>query len=231
MKKTHPTMERVFEQTGLDPTELANAINTSPQNVTNWSSRGISKKGAMDVSRVFGISVDWILSGRETAETAGYKDIQGKDKRLHKIMKVEGYKPLPVSEKELKSFTTRVLDWNSAGKLIEDEVDEFVPKPFELSDDGFALVVHGQSMVGKFNPKDMIYVEVGVEESELTNEDFVVVRHKDEDDAILREVVIGDGSNKYIKPSNPKWHDQTLVNIKDGYTLIGRVIGKYVRFI
>ena len=63
MSDTHPTMARVFEQTGLEPSALALKINASPQNITNWSKRGISKKGAMNVSQEFGLSLDWILTG------------------------------------------------------------------------------------------------------------------------------------------------------------------------
>lgn len=68
MNDTHPTMARVFEKTGLEPTELALAINMSPQNITNWSKRGISKAGAIAFSNKFKISLDWILTGKGEAD-------------------------------------------------------------------------------------------------------------------------------------------------------------------
>ena len=68
MNDTHPTMARIFEKTGLDPTELALAINMSPQNITNWSKRGVSKTGAIAFSNKFKISLDWVLTGRGEAD-------------------------------------------------------------------------------------------------------------------------------------------------------------------
>ena len=44
-KIIHPTMQRVYEATKLDQSDLAHAINISPQAVNNWDLRGISKKG------------------------------------------------------------------------------------------------------------------------------------------------------------------------------------------
>lgn len=67
---THPTMQRVFEATNKTPTELANALNTKPQNINNWSNRGISKKGAMEISHIFGLSTDWILTGQGQRQSA-----------------------------------------------------------------------------------------------------------------------------------------------------------------
>ena len=63
MSAIHPTMARIFERTGKSPSEIASAINASPQSVTNWSKRGISKAGAVDIAEKFGLSVDWILTG------------------------------------------------------------------------------------------------------------------------------------------------------------------------
>ena len=52
---THPSMQRLFTATGMQASELARALDTSPQNITNWSARGISKNGALLASRIFGL--------------------------------------------------------------------------------------------------------------------------------------------------------------------------------
>lgn len=62
-KIIHPTMQRVYEATELDQSDLAHAINISPQAVNNWDLRGISKKGLTLISDMFNVSSDWILSG------------------------------------------------------------------------------------------------------------------------------------------------------------------------
>ena len=65
MSSTHPTMQRLFEATKMQPSELAAALNTSPQNITNWSARGISKNGAMQASKLLGVDANYILTGEE----------------------------------------------------------------------------------------------------------------------------------------------------------------------
>jgi phage repressor protein C with HTH and peptisase S24 domain len=66
---THETMQRIFDATQKTPTEIADAINTKPQNINNWIKRGISKVGAMEIGKAFGLSVDWILTGEGTMTT------------------------------------------------------------------------------------------------------------------------------------------------------------------
>ncbi len=61
--KPHPTMQRVFEATGKNPTEIARDINTSPQNINNWIKRGVSKIGAIVLSNKYDLPIDWILTG------------------------------------------------------------------------------------------------------------------------------------------------------------------------
>lgn len=47
------------------PAALARALNESDQVVTNWGRRGVSKVGALNAQRLFGISSTWILNGTE----------------------------------------------------------------------------------------------------------------------------------------------------------------------
>jgi hypothetical protein len=50
---------------GIDsPTLLASALAESPQTITNWARRGVSKAGALAAQQRFGISATWIISGQ-----------------------------------------------------------------------------------------------------------------------------------------------------------------------
>jgi phage repressor protein C with HTH and peptisase S24 domain len=61
-------MERAFQASGnMSPTELGLAIDESPQNITNWSKRGISKGGAIKISKIFGVDSNWVLTGEKAA--------------------------------------------------------------------------------------------------------------------------------------------------------------------
>ena len=68
MNDTHETMQRVLDLTGEKPADIARKTDNSPQNVNNWIKRGISKKGAVEVAKVYGLSVDWILTGQGEPE-------------------------------------------------------------------------------------------------------------------------------------------------------------------
>lgn len=63
-KAIHPTMQRIYEATGLDQSALAFAINKSPQVVNNWDMRGISKNGLTLILEKFNINSDWVLTGK-----------------------------------------------------------------------------------------------------------------------------------------------------------------------
>lgn len=64
----HESMKRAFKVSGnMSPSELAIAIDESPQNITNWSKRGISKGGAIKVSAKFGGDSNWILTGEQSS--------------------------------------------------------------------------------------------------------------------------------------------------------------------
>lgn len=65
MKNQHPTMIRIYQQTGLKPTELAKILNTSPSTITNWGTRGISKQGALNVAEKLGLNANWVLTGED----------------------------------------------------------------------------------------------------------------------------------------------------------------------
>lgn len=43
---------------------LAACLNESPQTITNWSSRGVSKQGALNAQRAIGVASAWVLDGK-----------------------------------------------------------------------------------------------------------------------------------------------------------------------
>lgn len=236
MNKTHPTMARVFEQTGLEPSALALKINASPQNVTNWSKRGISKKGAMDVSRVFGLSLDWVLTG------AGEAKKPSRDDLMQQIKDIENGSNNPTPQGTVgarmssSSSMVPILSWVAAGSwsnteaVTMDDVIGKAPRPANLSKYGFALRVRGQSMLPRFEPNDIIYVEPQTGLLALKDSDLVVVQCNDDTEATFKQLVIGETSDDmYLKPLNPDWHEQRMLPIGD-CNLVGKVVGKYVEF-
>lgn len=236
MSDTHPTMARVFEQTGLEPSALALKINASPQNITNWSKRGISKKGAMNVSQEFGLSLDWILTGVGEAKKPSHKEL------MQQIKNIEGgsKNPTPQGTIGAKMSSTSsmvpILSWVAAGSwsntepvTMNDVIGE-APRPPSLSKNGFALRVQGRSMMPDFKPDDIIYVEPQTGLFALKDSDLVVVQCNNDTEATFKQLVIGDTfDDMYLKPLNPDWHEQKMLPMGD-CNLVGKVVGKYVEF-
>ena len=64
------SLERLLEAAGnISQEELARALDESPQTITNWKKRGVSKAGAIKASAAFGISTNWILSGKDQPDS------------------------------------------------------------------------------------------------------------------------------------------------------------------
>ena len=62
-KEIHPTMRRIYDETGLNANSLATLLNVESQKVYNWDKRGISKHGCLQVSEKLNLDYKWILTG------------------------------------------------------------------------------------------------------------------------------------------------------------------------
>ncbi|WP_230656929.1 S24 family peptidase [Psychrobacter sp. I-STPA10] len=238
MSDNHPTMQRIFDQTGKSPSEVASDLNTSPQNITNWSKRGISKAGAIEASKKYNLSLDWLLTGKgkPTEEKPSIADLQAK---INQIQSDNGQ-----ADNNIPSDTNRVamtnlgevpiISWVAAGSwsnvepvTMEDALG-FAPRPAHLSKNGFALRVRGRSMLPEFKPEEIIYVEPEAGLFTLKDGDLIVIQGNDDTEATFKQLVIGDTSDDmYLKPLNPDWPEQKMIPMSE-CRLVGKVIGKYV---
>jgi len=237
MSQPHPTMARVFEQTDLEPSALALKINVSPQTITNWSKRGISKQGAMEISRVFGLSLDWVLTGKGEARKPTHEDLMQQIKNIEKGSNTDSCPGgTEIASMTGDISTVPILSWVAAGSWSNVEAVTFddaigqAPRPPNLSKNGFALRVQGRSMLPEFKPEDVIYVEPEAGLLTLKDGDLVVVQCDDDTEATFKQLVIGDTSDDmYLKPLNPDWHEQRMVPMGN-CNLVGKVVGKYVEY-
>lgn len=129
-----------------------------------------------------------------------------------------------------------VLSWVAAGSWSNVDSVSFgdaishVSRPTNLSKNGFALIVRGESMLPKFEPEDIIYVEPETGFLALKNNDLVIVQCNDDTEATFKQLVIGETSDDmYLRPLNPDWHEQKMLPMGD-CSLVGKVVGKYVEY-
>ena len=129
-----------------------------------------------------------------------------------------------------------VLSWVAAGSwsnvdsvCFDDAIGE-VSRPRNLSKNGFALIVRGESMLPKFDPDDIIYVEPETGLFALKNNDLVIVQCNHDTEATFKQLVLGETSDDmYLRPLNPNWHEQKMLPMGD-CNLVGKVVGKYVEY-
>lgn len=144
--------------------DLARALNTSPQTINNWETRGISKQGLLSVQSVLGISASWVQKGQ------GPKFVQDKSN---------------VSSAQIGTKQIPLLSYVSAG-LWRGVVDPFQPNDahdwlvtdLELSEGAFALEIKGDSMQPDFKPGDRVIIDPGISPQPG---DFVVAKNGDEE--------------------------------------------------
>ena len=129
-----------------------------------------------------------------------------------------------------------ILSWVAAGSWSNVEAVTFddaigkVSRPKNLSKNGFALIVRGESMLPKFDPDDIIYVEPQTGLFALKNNDLVIVQCNDDTEATFKQLVLGETSeDMYLRPLNPNWHEQKMLPMGD-CNLVGKVVGKYVKY-
>ncbi|GEM_PF-1880978 len=129
-----------------------------------------------------------------------------------------------------------ILSWVAAGSWSNVEAVCFddaigrVSRPKNLSKNGFALIVRGESMLPKFDPDDIIYVEPETGLFALKNNDLVIVQCNHDTEATFKQLVLGETSeDMYLRPLNPSWHEQKMLPMGD-CNLVGKVVGKYVEY-
>lgn len=214
----HETTERLYlaakdlrKITGQS--DLARALNASPQTVKNWESRGVSKQGMLDAQRLIGCSALWLETGLGTMlavneKRADYNVEQGPD--------IRGTVPL--------------ISWVQAGSWCG-VVDNFAPGDAEdwmpcikrVGPHAFALRVRGVSMEPKYQDGDIIFVDPDVAAEHGKN---VIVRLDDAQEATFKNLVV-EGSRRFLRPLNPDWPEK-MIEVNGNATICGVVVGKWV---
>lgn len=144
--------------------DLARALNTSPQTINNWETRGISKQGLLSIQNVLGISASWVQSGH------GQKFVHGKSN---------------VSSAQIGSTHIPLISYVSAGHWAgavnafqPNDAHEWLMTDLELSDSAFALEIKGDSMLPEFRPGDRVIIDPQISPQPG---DYVVAKNGEEE--------------------------------------------------
>lgn len=146
---------------GLNQKKLAEIVSASDQTITNWKKRdSIGKDSAYIISKKFGYSLDWLLTGKGDPKS------------------VSGSSPITLDvAKEPDFYRVDVLDVQASagdGYLVSTEFVETV-RAIEYTNEQARLMfgsrpsatikvitVRGDSMEGTINPGDQIFLDTGI---------------------------------------------------------------------
>lgn len=221
------TQQEVAEKAGISqPTyfKIENGLTQKPRNI-------------LDIAEALKVNPHWLATGQgEMSAKPTIDEFRAKIAQMEQKDKAD----TPAKSQILSmSKPTPVISWIRAGSWSEnnavtlDDADDWLPRPLGLSERGFALQVRGESMLPEFRPNDYIYVEPEIMAIALKNGDLVVVQKLDgtQSEATFKQLVIGEtADDMYLKPLNPNWHEQKMLPLNDEWHLVGKVVGKYVKY-
>ncbi len=166
------TMERLYaaakELHGIDKqAEIARMLNASSQTVKNWETRGISKKGLLDIQRIMGISPEWLNSGE--GEMRHEAPRQNEISNIHRPMLWSSNDPLPEDEYTFAPYLKETEFCGGNGSFEIPDYNGF-RLPFGKStlrrkginpDDVFCCTLTGDSMEERIAEDAAIAVDTG----------------------------------------------------------------------
>lgn len=165
----HETMKRLyqaaFELRNVEgKSNLARYLNESPQTMTNWENRGMSKSGMIKAQSLIGCSVLWLETGKGAMSLAsGIPSVVLPDKnKLHQV---------PVVGRGMGGLPDRMF--TDEGRPINGH-DEYA-EVYSSDPAAFLVKVEGNSMWPKYAKGDYALVEPGTDPD---LEDDVLLRTK-----------------------------------------------------
>lgn len=215
----HIQMERLYEAAkklkGISgQSELARALNVSPQTVNNWEARGVSKQGLVTAQQSLGCDAVWVETGVGSMEFRSAMFRNNSNVTFKQVHKPKGEYPL--------------ISWVSAGAFSEavepynrDEIDTWHETTVAGSEKCFWLEVKGDSMtapIGLSVPEGMIILVDP--EVPATNGKLVVARIEGQNEATFKRFVV-DAGRAFLKPLNPQY---PMLEIADDCKIVGVVI-------
>lgn len=216
--------------------QLAKLVGTTQGSISDLESgRNRTTTNLVAIAGILNVNPTWLATG------------QGQMKPRTSMAELQAQMDAIIAKDRAKTALKRdvldikipvpVISWVAAGSWTDsgegvtlEDCFETLPRPHNLSKDGFALVVRGESMLPEFRPNEYIYVEPQIGFWDLKNGDLVVVRETNNNEATFKQLVLGETSeDMYLRPLNPNWHEQKMVP-KSEWELVGKVVGKWVKY-
>ncbi|AHG22992.1 hypothetical protein Z042_23050 [Chania multitudinisentens RB-25] len=207
------------EQLGLTQEDAVKEINRLLQgerkltrvtisNIENGSQESMKDKVLLAVIQVLKCSPEWLINNRGPVEPSAQA-------ALHSA-----------SVKEVRMVP--LINWDDAVNAPNIPAASLVGKemlacPIKCDPLTFALKITGETMLPKFEPGDIIFVNFNFDASDISNGLFVIALSPTKDEASLKQYQLIDNKEflKSINPDHPS--DMRFLKMGDGYKILGVV--------
>lgn len=192
------------------------SASTLSQITSQKANRNLGDSLARKIERAEGLPPGWLDSRHEMQGVKTAQSVMDGGATYG-----EGIAPAPNM-----SGSVPLISWIQAGSWTEvcdlDALtDEYVPLPPGASNETFALRVRGQSMLPKYEPDLIIYVDPAV--APYDGDDVIAVL-TDHNEATFKQLVQEPDGQRLLKARNPSWPDPWLA-INGNCQIVGVVIG------
>lgn len=146
--------------------EISRKLNIPPTTLSNWLKRGVSKAGALKISKTYGVNVEYVLTGQGQMTTTAFDPT--KLKGYHRIEDWDDDTPLDADELEFvfyKDFRV-ACGHGSDGVAYDNEWRKLrmsratIERIGSYKDKIFATLADGDSMSPTINDGDTIWVDM-----------------------------------------------------------------------
>ncbi|CAI2145256.1 transcriptional repressor DicA [Serratia fonticola] len=207
------------EQLGLTQEDAVKEINRLLQgdrklarvtisNIENGSQESMKDKVLLAVIQVFKCSAEWLVNNRGPIEPS-----------------TQAFLPRTSTE-EVRLVP--LIDWSDAISAPNIPAESLAEKemfacPIKCDPLTFALKITGETMLPRFEPGDIIFVNFNFKKENITNGSFVVALSPSEDEVTLKQYQLID-NKEFLKSTNPDHpSEMRFMKMEDGYKILGVV--------
>lgn len=198
----------------LNQTQLADMIGVSQAAISELEVReDASSKHLIDIAGALDVNPVWLATGE--GDMCGNGDSFGRE----------------ISLTAVDIRTVPLISWVHAGSFKEVVTDMTVAKDFihcstRCSPSTYALRVEGESMMDRFRPGQVIFVDPEVAP---VSGQYVIAMLEDSGRATFKQLIT-DGGEQYLKALNKDWPER-IIKVSENCRIIGTVIGSQESFI
>lgn len=207
-------INKIIADSGLNQSEVARKVGTSPQAIRKWQSgesTGIKGENLIQLAKIGKTTMEWIQTGK-------YGKAQPSENANAEILAPS--KKVPVIDMVAAGDWTETVDPYPVG-----DAEDWQECPVPHGENTFAVRISGESMMPKFEHGEIVFCDPS---QQPENKDYVIAKLSDENQATFKQLVMEDGQ-KMLKALNPKWPTQ-YVAINGNCHIVGKVIARLEKF-